>query len=262
LTNLALVTGASRSAGIGAAVARALARAGWDLALTCWRPFDASEPWGSNPRETDELVAEVRELGVRAALHEDDLGDPAAARRIFDAAEASLGSVLALVNVHAHSEEGGLLDTTPEQFDRHVKVNARGTLLLSAEFARRFQGRRGTGRIVNFSSAPPLAGEIAYAASKGAVEWITLSSAAELAERGITVNAVDPGPTDTGWMTGELYDRIAAESPLGRVGRPEDSAELVAFLCSRQAGWITGQILHCDGGWSSIRTLRRGREPR
>lgn len=172
-----------------------------------------------------------------------------------------MGVLTALVNVHAHSETDGLLDATPEQLDRHWGVNARAVALLTAEFARRFRGKPGEGRIVNFTSAPPLAGELAYAASKGALEWITVSSAAELAARGITVNAVDPGPTDTGWMSPELRTRIEAEMPLGRLGRPEDSAALVAFLCSPAGGWISGQIIHCDGGWSSLRTVRVGREP-
>jgi 3-oxoacyl-[acyl-carrier protein] reductase len=246
----ALVTGASRRAGIAAAVARALAAEGWRLTLTGFPPHDAREGWSSEP---DQLAAE---LG--AVWHEDDLADPAAPARIFDVA----GSVQAVVNVHAHSETGGLLEATPEQLDRHFQVNARGTALLAAEFARRFDGEPGTGRIVNFTSAPPLAGELAYAASKGAVEWITFSLAAELAPRGITVNAVDPGPTDTGWMSPELRARIEAEMPLDRIGQPEDSAALVAFLCSPAGGWITGQVIHCDGGWSSARTLRVGREPR
>jgi 3-oxoacyl-[acyl-carrier protein] reductase len=154
-----------------------------------------------------------------------------------------------------------LLEATPEQLERHWAVNARGAALLTAEFARRFRGERGTGRIVNFTSALPLAGELAYAASKGALEWITVSSAAELGRQGITVNAVDPGPTDTGWLTPDLRARIEAEVPLGRLGRPEDSAALVAFLCSPAGGWISGQIIHCDGGWSSLRAVRVGREP-
>jgi 3-oxoacyl-[acyl-carrier protein] reductase len=245
----ALVTGASRRSGIAAAVARALARDGWRLTLTGWPPHDAREGWHSEP---EELAAE---LG--AVWHEGDLADPDTPARIFDLA----GAVSALVNVHAHSESGGLLEATPDQLDRHLVVNARGTALLCAEFARRFSGEPEEGRIVNFTSAPPLAGELAYAASKGAIEWITLSSAAELASRGITVNAIDPGPTDTGWMSPELRERIESEMPLGRLGRPEDSAALVAFLCPPEGGWITGQVIHCDGGWSSARTLRFGREP-
>jgi 3-oxoacyl-[acyl-carrier protein] reductase len=114
---------------------------------------------------------------------------------------------------------------------------------------------------VSFTSGLPLVGELAYAASKGALEWITVSAAAELAPRGISVNAVDPGPTDTGWLSSELRERIEAEMPLGRLGRPEDSAALVAFLCSSSGGWITGQVIRCDGGWSSARTPRIGREP-
>jgi 3-oxoacyl-[acyl-carrier protein] reductase len=257
----ALVTGASRKRGIGAAVARALARDGWRVMVTCWRPFDESEPWGSIPGDVEELVAELRALGAVAGMVEDDLADPAAAVRILDAAEREVGPLDALVNVHTHSGPGGLLEATAEDVDRHVGVNVRGTLLLSGEFARRWRGEHGSGRIVNFTSGLPLAGEIAYAASKGAIEWITVSAAAELAPRGVTVNAVDPGPTDTGWMSPELFDRIAAEMPLGRVGRPEDAAELVAFLCSNRGGWITGQVLRSDGGWSTIRTIRHGREP-
>lgn len=249
----ALVTGASRAAGIAAAVARALAHDGWTLALTGHPPHDAREGWTSEP---DALAAE---LG--AAWHEEDLADPAAPGRVLDAAEAAVGPLVALVNVQAHSETGGLLETTPEQLDRHWAVNARGTALLSAEFARRYRGEQGAGRIVNFTSGLPLAGELGYAASKGALEWITVSSAAELAQRGITVNAVDPGPTDTGWLSPELRERIESEMPLGRLGRPEDVAGLVAFLCSSAGGWITGQILHCDGGWSSARTVRVGRAP-
>jgi NAD(P)-dependent dehydrogenase (short-subunit alcohol dehydrogenase family) len=102
-------------------------------------------------------------------------------------------------------------------------------------------------------SGPPLRGEIAYAASKGAIEWLTLSAAAELAPRGIAVNAVDPGPTDTGWMTAEVAAAIAAQSPSRRVGRPEDAAELLAFLCSERGGWINGQVLRSDGGFSTLR---------
>jgi 3-oxoacyl-[acyl-carrier protein] reductase len=249
----ALVTGASRKAGIAAAVARALADDGWTLALTGYPPHDAREGWSSEP---EELAAE---LG--ASWYEDDLADPDAPVRMLDAAELAVGALTALVNVHAHSEDGGLLEATPEQLERHLAVNARGTALLVAEFARRFRGESGTGRIVSFTSGLPLVGELAYAASKGALEWITVSAAAELAPRGVSVNAVDPGPTDTGWLSPELRERIEAEMPLGRLGHPEDSAALVAFLCSPSGGWITGQVIRCDGGWSSARTLRVGREP-
>jgi 3-oxoacyl-[acyl-carrier protein] reductase len=256
----ALVTGASRAAGIAAAVARALAGDGWNVATTCWRPYDESEPWGSDPGEAETLVEELRRLGVRAALHEDDLSDRAAPVRIVEAAEDAVGPLTALVNAHAHSRLGGLLDVTAAEFDEHVAVNARGTLLLAAEFARRFRGAPGSGRIVSFTSALPLNGEIAYAASKGAIEWITVSAAVELGSRGITVNAVDPGPTATGWMSADLEAAVGRATPLGRPGRAEDAAAVVAFLCSPAAGWITGQVLRSDGGFGWVRTARRGRQ--
>jgi 3-oxoacyl-[acyl-carrier protein] reductase len=256
----ALVTGASRRAGIAAAVARALARDGWDVATTCWRPYDESEPWGSHREEAAELVEELRALGARAALNEDDLADAAAPARIFDAGEAAVGSLSALVCVHAHSETGGVLETDAAQLDRHLAVNARGTALLISEFARRFRSEPGTGRIITFSSGLPLTGEVAYAASKGAIEWLTVSAAVELGPRGITVNAIDPGPTDTGWISSQLADAIVRATPLGRLGRPEDAAEAAAFLCSERASWITGQVLRADGGFSWVRVARRGRE--
>ncbi|MGH3401449.1 MAG: SDR family oxidoreductase [Streptosporangiaceae bacterium] len=176
--------------------------------------------------------------------------------RVFDHAQKALGPVTALVVVHNYESEssGGLLELTAAEFDRYMAVNPRATLFLAAEFARRFSGAPGRGRIVTFTSGLPLKGAIAYAASKGAIEWITVSAAAELAASGITVNTVNPGPNDTGWMGGELQAWHAAISPLGRTRTPADTAELVAFLCSEHSGWITGQVLTSDGGWSTLRT--------
>jgi 3-oxoacyl-[acyl-carrier protein] reductase len=256
-----LVTGATRHAGIAGAVAKHLASDGWNVATTGWRSFDATEPWGASEREAEEIVQEARALGVRAEFREQDLGDPATPARLVEWAEQAVGPLNGLVIAHAHSTTGGLLETSVEEWDRHLEVNARGAFLLCAAFARRWNGEPGTGRIVAFTSAVPLPGEVAYAASKGAIEWLTLTVAAELAQRGITVNAVDPGPTDTGWLDRELYEVVRAASPLGRLGRPEDAAELVAFLLSPAGGWITGQVIHSDGGFGSIRALRRGREP-
>jgi 3-oxoacyl-[acyl-carrier protein] reductase len=247
-----LVTGASRRAGIAAAVVEALRRDGWSIATSGWRPYDASEPWGSRPEEANEIGG--------ATFIEADLGDPDAPAQVLGAAEAAIGPLTALVVVHTESRLGGVLDTKAADFDRHLAVNARSVLLLTAEFARRFRGEAGSGRIVAFTS-DAVHGEVAYGASKAALERIVIAAAAELGALGITVNAINPGPTDTGWMSPELRERFENQTPLGRIGRPEDAAELVAFLCSARAGWITGQVIVSDGGWSVGPAVRRGRTP-
>ena len=252
-----LVTGVSRLSGIAAAVARTLAREGWAVAGTGYRPYDETEPWGAEPDAPEELIGE----GTLAAWNEEDLGDAAAPARVLEVAEAAVGPLTGLVIVHTESRLGGVLETSAESFDRHMAVNARATLLLCAEFARRFRAEPGSGRIVAFTTSA-LHGEVPYGASKAALERVVLAAALELGPRGITVNAVNPGPTDTGWMPPELYDRIREATPLGRVGQPEDAAELVAFLCSPRGGWITGQILTSDGGVGLVPALRRAREPR
>lgn len=247
------MTGVSRRVGIAAAVVRKLIASGWDVAMTGWPPYDETVPWGRVKGATEELLALAVASGARAVAIEADLSDPDAPRSVFESVEKSLGSITALAVVHTHDPGGGLFDVSAAQFDRHMAINARATMLLIAEFARQFDGPAGRGRIVTFTSGLPLKGSIAYAASKGAIEWITVSAAAELAERGITVNAVNPGPNDTGWMSDDIRRKVEQESPLGRIGRPKDAAELVDFLCSEHSGWITGQIHASDGGWSKLR---------
>jgi len=138
-----------------------------------------------------------------------------------------------------------------QMLDAHYAINVRGTLLLSVEFARRFTGKTG-GRIINMTSGQsltPMPEELAYIATKGAIEAFTLTLSAEVASLGITVNAVDPGPTDSGWMTGDVKRELLLHSPQGRIGQPEDAARLVAFLASDAASWITGQVIHSRGGF-------------
>jgi len=125
------------------------------------------------------------------------------------------------------------LECRPEDFDRHMAVNARAALLLSAEFARRFREPPGSGRIVTFLSGPPLVGEIAYAASKGALEWITFSAAGELAGSGFTVNAVNPGPNDSDWMDEETAAAVRHWSSMGCIGTPDDVAPVLSHFCAR-----------------------------
>ncbi|CAN5554936.1 SDR family oxidoreductase [soil metagenome] len=242
-----LVTGASRRIGIGAEVVRRLAGSGWDVFTTWWAPYDASMPWGSQPHEVDELLASTGAQGLQA-----DLADPSAPTTVFEAANRAVGPIRALVNVHTYDPGGGIFKIDGSELDRHLAVNVRATYLLCREFAQRYDSGQGPGRIVNFVSGPPLVGSVAYATSKGAVHWMTLSIAGELASRGITVNAINPGPTDTGWMTPELKAQLDQASPGGRVSEPGDAANLVRFLLSDDGGWINAQLLHSDGGFSQL----------
>jgi len=247
---VAVVTGASRKIGIGSAIARCLAAAGADVFVTYFFPYDAGQPWGSEPHEVEELLADLRRLGVRAYGMEANLAQPEAAARIMDAVVGLLGAPSILVNNATHSEDGDIDVLDAEQLDRHYAVNVRSTALLCKEFVRRWPGGLG-GRIINLTSGQsvtPMPNELAYITTKGAIEAFTTSLAAGVAPRGITVNAVDPGITDTGWLSEELHRRFTTQAPFGRVGLPGDVANLVCFLASDQGGWITGQVLHSRGG--------------
>lgn len=247
---VALVTGATRRVGIGAAIARELAAAGANVLISFYRTYDAAMPWGVEPDEPEALLVELRQRGVRAEGYEIDLAAPDGPRTLIERAYASFGRLDILVNNAAHSESTTIDALDAARLDRHYAVNLRATVLLCAEFVRRIPSDHG-GRIINLTSGQgvqPMPDELAYAATKGAVDALTLSLSAAVARRRITVNAVDPGPTDTGWMPPPLKATLESRAPMGRVGSPEDAARLVRFLASDEAAWITGQIIRSRGG--------------
>ncbi|HXZ05133.1 MAG TPA: SDR family oxidoreductase [Ktedonobacteraceae bacterium] len=249
--HIAIVTGASRRIGIGAAVCRALAAHGADIFFTYWRSFDSMLPQGVDEDGPAKLQNELQELGVRCESLEIDLSKIDAPKRILDEVEVRLGLPSILVNNAAYSKRDGFEVLDAAILDAHYAVNMRGTFLLTVEFARRLAGKTG-GRIINLTSGQsvaPMPGELAYVATKGAIEAFTISLSAELAPYAITVNAVDPGATDSGWMTGEIRQALLPRFPMGRIGQPEDAARLIAFLASDEAAWITGQVIHSSGGF-------------
>lgn len=245
---IVLITGASRRIGIGSSIAKELAQSGWDVALTYWQPYDASMPWGSDPKEVQLLCQEVESFGGRSIAIEVDLSLVDSAVRIFEIIERDLGSVTAVVMSHCHSVDSDILSTSVESFDLHFAINARATWLLVREFGKQFQGEFGTGRIISITS-DHTAGNLPYGASKGAMDRIVLASAQEFRALGITANVISPGATDTGWMSADLKANIQSRTLLNRIGMPQDCANLVNFLCSQEGGWINGQLLYSNGGF-------------
>lgn len=248
---IAIITGASRLKGIGAAICRELAQAGCDIFFTYWTEYDKEMPWGVNSNEPGLLKQELLEVGIRASSMELDLSHPEAPKKLMEEVFAKLGRPDILINNAAYSTQTSYESLTAVEMDKHYQINVRAATLLSILFAQNFNKKKG-GRIVNITSGQfqgPMPGELAYAATKGAVDAMTITLAAELAHLGITVNAVNPGPTDTGWMDESIKQHLLPLFPLGRIGEPKDASKLVKFLASAEADWITGQILHSEGGF-------------
>jgi 3-oxoacyl-[acyl-carrier protein] reductase len=246
---VAIVTGVSRHQGIGAAICRAFASCGVDIVFTHWQAFDRETAYGADEDGPALIELELGNQGIRVESLEVDLSSSDAPRQILGVTVERLGMPSILVNNAAHDSPGGILELDASVLDRHYAVNVRGMVLLCAEFVRRYPGGPG-GRIINLSSGQaltPMPQSLAYATTKGAVEAFTFFLAVEVASKGITVNAVDPGGTDTGWMTEELRSDLTRQMGMGRVGQPEDAARLITFLASEAGGWITGQVIHSRG---------------
>src|SRR3954447_5715147 len=243
----ALVTGVGRRIGIAAGIAGRLADDGWDLALSWWRPYDASLDPASAADEPQHIADDLRRRGARVVLLEAPLAAPAVPARLVAEASAAVGPLRGLVLSHAESRDSAILDTSVESFDRHMAVNARASWQLIAAFARQVAGG---GSIVALTS-DHTAWNVPYGASKGALDRIVVAAARELGHLGIRANVVNPGPVDTGWMTDEVRQALVERQPGGRLGTPLDVAPLVAFLLSDDGAWTTGQLIHTDGGFSA-----------
>ncbi len=247
---VAIVTGANH--GIGAATARALAACGTHVLISYFRTAAAGQ-------DANAVVQAIRAAGGGAAALEADLRDAATPARVFDAAERAFGPVEVLVNNASASRTDTFRAATQDQFGRSLErvsaasatqlleVDARGSALMIAEFARRHIERKATwGRIVGLTSGGPLGfpEEVSYGAAKAALVNYAMSAALELAEFGITSNVVYPPVTDTGWVTDAVREHVARSREHFHVAQPEEVADVIAYLCSNAARLITGNVVH------------------
>ena len=268
-SKVVIVTGANNPRGIGASVARALASQGAKVFITYLRmsPEDfgisaeqaqqADAPglplyYALQTQSAGEVVQAIRESGGQAQAWEADLADPRVIPRLFDRAEAAFGPVDVLVNNAAYCKwPESVFNTSAEIMDQHFAVNTRAAVLTTAEFVRRHQERGAHwGRVINLSTdaAQCFVGSISYGASKAAIEAFTRSIATEVGPLGITVNTVAPGPVQTGYISQEMEQRELPGIPLARIGQPQDIADVIVFLASDQARWLTGQVIKVSGG--------------
>jgi 3-oxoacyl-[acyl-carrier protein] reductase len=236
---VAIVTGAS--GGIGQAVAVRLGQAGFAVAVH----------YAGNRDRAQKVADEVLAAGGKALVVTADVADEEQVAAMFDEVEARFGGIDVVINTAGIMLLSPLIDMNLDDFDRMHRTNVRGTFVVSQQAARRV--RRG-GAIINFSTSVTkiaVPGYTAYAATKGAVDAMTLTLAKEMRGRDVTVNAVAPGPTATPlYFEGksqEVIDRAKAASPLERMGEPADAAEIVAFLAG-PARWVNGQVIYANGG--------------
>lgn len=252
MKKIAIVTGATRLNGIGAAVCKVLAQKGIDIFFTYWSQYDKAMPWGMHDKEPFLLKEEIESYGVRCEMAEINLSQSYSPNRLFYMVSERLGDPSILINNAAYATHTRIEELNVEQLDKHYTVNVRATMLLSSLFIKQYASKA-SGSIINLTSGQslgPMPDELAYAATKGAIEAFTKSVAPAAMEKGITVNAVDPGPTNTGWITEELKHHLVWKFPQGKVGEPVDAARLISFLVSEEAKWVTGQVIHSNGGYS------------
>lgn len=236
----AIVTGGSR--GIGAAIATRLGKEGFNVIVN----------YAGSEVAAEKVVAEIEASGGKAVVAQADVADSAAVKRMFDLAESAFGGVDVLINNAGIMKLGPLAQADDAQIESQIDINLKGPINTMREAAKRL---RNDGRIVNLSSSvAALKFETygIYAATKGAIEVLTGILAKEMRGRGVTVNAVAPGPTGTElFLDGKsdaVIEKLSKANPLERLGTPEDIANVVAFLVGPDGAWVNGQVLRANGG--------------
>ena len=243
----AIVTGAGRYNGIGAAICYRLAKAGHNLLFTSNSKYDLTVAH-INPDDYQAIKNRCISYGANVSFHDCDFAIVSSIKEMFDVAENELGAIDLLINCACWHEYDTFGEITAEQLDMCYSVNARSVFLSCQEFAVRYNGTHG--RIINLTSTQekePLMMEIAYAATKAMIPTLTATLAPLLFRRGITINAINPGPTDIG-IADDAYVISQSKLPLGHIGSPENVADLIELLIDEKANWITGQTIHSEGG--------------
>jgi len=215
-------------------------------------------------QQTGNVVAqEIRNSGRIAVASEFDLGEVNNITRLFESCETQIGPVDVLIINHTYDvfdtfdpasvkeKDFGVSLVNDGNIDRHFAVNTRAAALLMKEYLLRYLARKANwGRIIGLTTSIAHSRSVSYAASKNALVSYCLSASQEMGKYGITVNVICPGATQTGYITPENEVKLVARTPFGRLGKPEDVADVIVFLASEQAHWLTGQLIYASGGFN------------
>ena len=241
---LALVTGVGRSMGIGAAICREIAKNGGDIFFTYWHSYD-KETYSEGNNDIEAITAELEQLGVKVRSIEVDLSDSQSAEMLFRAVESKLGTPSILINNACHDFEIPFAGLSPEILDKHYAVNVRAVAMLCKEFVKRGKA----GHIISMTSGQSLRSmgghKIPYTITKAALEMLAPQLAPELSRVGISINSLDPGPTDTGWMNEEMKEIVLKHSKKGRITTPEEIGKLVIEILT-ESKYSTGEVIHAE----------------
>lgn len=245
---LTLITGVGRREGIGFATCREIAKMGGDIFFTYWHPYDELNHPENKENNLIDFVKELEQFGVKIKGMEVDLSQPNSPHLLFEKVKEMRVPDF-LINNACHDIETSFLELTPEVLDKHYFVNVRAVTLLCKEFLS-LHKENSIGKIISMTSGQSLGNmgsdKISYTITKASIEMLTKQLAPDLALKGITIHALDPGPTDTGWMSVEMKKQIEQESSKKRVNLPEDTAKLICSMLTSDGTQTTGQVVYAE----------------